>query len=205
MQPPSHPHAPLPQPAEIAIRRLLKGAPQDLWLDTIRRATSPAHNTLVYWMLCQPECDFAVAAHAFYRSKPADFLDEPHHLPARPGPYDIFALVLVNWDTGYYRTHRLKIDERDASLRQLAQVNQKVMARVRGSLPFKIPQRFLEPKGGHPARVPLHLSPTETRDIWELYRDAGLDVPADAPGLSRRFRRIKSLMRNSFSFLRRAG
>ena len=63
--------------SEVKLRRILRDAPQDLWLETIRRTRSDAHNSLIYWMLSQPECDFAIAAHAFYRSNPAAQLDHP--------------------------------------------------------------------------------------------------------------------------------
>ena len=72
--------------SEFRLRNLLKHAPQDLWLDTIRRTRGDAHNGLIYWMLSQPQCDFAVAAHAFYRRNPANQVDHPQPLPARPGP-----------------------------------------------------------------------------------------------------------------------
>jgi hypothetical protein len=178
---------------EISLRHTLKSAPQDLWLDTLRRAQEPAHDGLVYWMLNQAECDFAVAVHAFYRSKPASFLDNPKPLPLRPGPSDIFALILLNWDTGSYRTHRLLVDPVDAKPRTIARINQKVMAHPRGSLPFKIPKEFLQPNGGTAMRVPTHLQPDETPHLWLLYRELGLDVDPHPPGFARKIARAKSL------------
>ncbi|WP_106746531.1 hypothetical protein [Yoonia maritima] len=178
--------------ADLSIRHVLKGAPQDLWLDTIRRAKYASHNTLISWMLSQPECDFAIAVHAFYRSNPAKHLDDPKPLPAHPEPDDIFSRVLIQWDIGFYRTHRLAVEERDAPLRQIARLNQKIIARPRGSLPFQVPARFLEPKGGTTLSLPAHLSPTAVHNIWKKYADAGLDVPASAPGLPRQIAQIKN-------------
>lgn len=172
--------------AEHAIRRVLKGAPQDLWLETIRRARYASHNSLISWMLQQPECDFAVAVHAFYRSNPAQHLDKPLPLPPQPDTDEIFARVLLLWDMGYFRHHELCIEEQDAPLRQIARLNQKVLARPREVLPFQIPQRFLQPTGGRPMQLASHLSPSEAHDLWVKYAQAGLDVPPVAPGISRK-------------------
>ncbi len=173
--------------SENAIRRVLKGAPQDLWLDTIRRARFASHNSLISWMLCQPECDFAVAVHAFYRSNPAQYLDTPIAVPPHPSSDQIFARCLINWDTGYFRTHRLKVEECDAPLRQISRIHQKVIARQRGSLPFRIPLRFLDPKGGKPLQLSENLNPENAPDLWAMYADARLDVPSAAPGFTRKF------------------
>ncbi|KJZ21203.1 hypothetical protein [Loktanella sp. S4079] len=188
--PPSQRHSSAPE-AEIAIREILKRSPQDLWLDTVRRAKYASHNTLISWMLDQPECDFAIAVHALYRSNPAHHLDDPKPLPLHPTEDEIFARVLVNWDTGSYRNHRLKVEEQDAPLRQISRLNQKVLARPRGSIPFQIPQRFLEPIGGSPLKIPAHLSPDHARSIWEKYMAAGLNVPANAPGFPRKFAALR--------------
>ncbi len=179
--------------SEMRLRRLLKSSPQDLWLDTIRRARHPQHNGLVYWMLNQTECDFAIAAHAFYRSNPAYHLDNPKPLPQRPGPSELFALVLLNWDTGSYRTHRLQIGPHDADQRSISRVRQKIMARPQGSLPFRIPQRFISPTGGTPMKVPPHLLPDEAPHLWSLYAELGLAVDEAPPGLARKIARAKSL------------
>ena len=172
--------------SEYAVRQILKGAPQDLWLDTVRRARFAAHNSLVSWMINQPECDFAVAVHAFYRSNPAQHLDAPKALPPRPTQDEIFAQCLINWDTGSFRTHRLKVEECDAPLRQISRLHQKVIARPRGSLPFQIPLRFLEPKGGETLKLSAHLNPEDAPDLWAKYSAAGLEVPRTAPGLPRK-------------------
>lgn len=180
--------------SEIILRRVLRSAPQDLWLDTIRRTQGPQHDGLIYWMLNQTECDFAVACHAFYRSNPAQHLDNPRPLPSRPGPEDIFALVLLNWDTGSYRTHRLMVDPVDANPRMVARINQKVMARPSGSLPFRIPQKFLTPVGGTPMSVPQYLSADNARHLWPVYNDLGLKVAKTPPGIARQMARAKSLL-----------
>ena len=178
---------------EIRLRRLLKRSPQDLWLDTLRRAHGPEHNSLVYWMLNQTECDFAIAAHAFYRSNPAYHLDNPKPLPQRPGPSQLFALVLLNWDTGSYRTHRIQLGAEDAEPRAIARLRQKMMAHPQGSLPFKVPQRFLAPTGGAPMKVPPHLLPDEAPHLWSLYAELGLAVDEAPPGMARKIARAKSL------------
>ena len=172
--------------SEIILRRVLKSSPQSLWLDTIRRTRGPEHDTLVYWMLNQTECDFAVAVHAFYRSKPADHLDDPRPLPTRPGPSEIFALVLHNWDTGSYRTHRLKVENVDVNARTLTRVNQKAMARQRGTMPFTIPSRLLQPIGGSVVPVPPYMLPSEASHLWPLYHDMGMRVPDTPPGIRRK-------------------
>ncbi|WP_168769212.1 hypothetical protein [Yoonia maricola] len=179
----------------MQLRRILKSAPQDLWLDTVRRTKGPEHDGLVYWMLSQTECDFAIAVHAFYRSDPAQYLDNPRPLPQRPGSSDLFALVLLNWDTGSYRTHRLQVDSSDAEPRIIARVRQKVMAHPQGALPFKIPQRFLEPAGGAPIKVPPHLLPNEAPHLWSLFAELGLDVDAAPPGFARKKAWVKSLFK----------
>ncbi len=179
--------------AEINLRQTLKAAPQDLWLETLRRAPGPEHDSLVYWMLNQTECDFAIAVHAFYRSNPASFLDNARPLPLRPGPSDIFALVLLNWDTGSYRTHRLQVDPVDVDKRTIARINQKVMAHPNGSLPFKIPQRFLQPNGGTALHVPPHMHPDDAPHLWLLFHEMGLDVDQHPPGFARQIRRAKSM------------
>ncbi|SFR52377.1 hypothetical protein SAMN04488005_2539 [Yoonia tamlensis] len=171
---------------ERALRKILKSAPQDLWLDTIRRARFASHNPLVTWMLNQPECDFAVAVHAFYRSNPAQHLESPAPLPAHPNDDQIFATCLINWDTGSYRKHRLKVEDCDAPIRQISRLHQKVIARPRGSLPFQVPLRFLEPKGGTPLVLPESINPEIAPDLWALYAEAALDVPQTAPGLARK-------------------
>lgn len=180
--------------SEAGLRRVLKTAPQDLWLDTIRRTQGPQHDGLVHWMLTQTECDFAVACHAFYRSGPAGHLDQPKPLPPRPGHSDIFALVLLNWDTGSYRTHDLMVEHIDVSASTMARVNQKVMARPVGSLPFKIPQSFLSPVGGTPLTLPDYLSPDDARHLWPIYAKLGLRVDGAAPGMPRQIARAKSIL-----------
>jgi hypothetical protein len=183
-----------PTASEAALHRVLKSAPQDLWLDTIRRTKGAEHDGLIFWMLNQPQCDFAIAVHAFYRSDPGMHLDIPRPLPARPGPSDLFAQVLLNWDTGYYRTHDLAIEKQDVDPRLLVRIGQKVMARPRGSLPFNIPPRFLQPQGGRPAQVPPHLSPDDAKHLWPLYANLGLRVPPAAPGLKRKIAKVRDLL-----------
>ena len=180
--------------SELSLRRVLKSSPQDLWLDTIRRTRGTDHDGLVYWMLNQTECDFAVAVHAFYRSNPAQFLDNPRPLPSRPGPSEIFALLLLNWDTGSYRTHRLQVAAIDADPRLIARINQKAMVHPRGSLPFNVPPQFLNPVGGSPAQVPAHLSPDDARHLWPIYADLGLQVPKSPPGIRRTIARAKDVL-----------
>ncbi|MEJ8562374.1 hypothetical protein QTO30_14830 [Yoonia sp. GPGPB17] len=186
------------------LRRVLKSSPQDLWLDTLRRTRGPEHDTLVYWMLGQTECDFAIAVHAFYRSDPVLHLDDPKPLPLRPGPSDLFALVLLNWDTGSYRTHRVQVEPLDADPRAIARTKQKLMAHPQGSLPFKIPQRFLEPTGGAPIKVPPHLQPNEVSHLWSIFSELGLQVDANPPGFVRRVARAKALFQRFSAIGRRA-
>lgn len=181
--------------SEVALRRALKDAPQDLWLDTIRRTRSDAQNGLIYWMLSQPECDFAIAAHAFYRSNPAIHLDDPKPLPPRPGPSNLFARVLLNWDTGSFRYHSLKVESSDAHPRVIALLNEKIAAAPRGTLPFTIPKPFLNPEGGVPLQVPPYLSPDDAPHLWPHYADLGLRVPDTPPGMKRRIERAKVLLR----------
>lgn len=181
--------------SELRLRNLLKGAPQDLWLETIRRARSDAHNRLIYWMLSQPQCDFAVAAHAFYRSNPASFIDTPRPLPPRPGPENLFAVVLMNWDTGSFRTHNLRVEAKDAHPRMISRINQKLMVYPKGSLPFHVPQKLRDPKGGQPLVLPNYLSPDDARDLWSLYADLGLHVHDNPPGLRRVIANTKDFLR----------
>jgi hypothetical protein len=101
---------------------------------------------------------------------------------------------LVNWDTGYYRTHTLAVEKQDVERRQLIQINQKVIARPRGSLPFSIPQQFLDPKGGEPVQMSPHLSPDEAKHLWPLYAKLGLRVPTSAPGVRRKLAKAKALL-----------
>ena len=178
--------------SEKILRRVLKSSPQDLWLDALRRKQGPQHDTLVYWMLNQTECDFAIAVHAFYRSNPIQYLDQPRPLPARPGPADIFALVLLNWDTGSYRTHKLSVEDQDANPRTIGTINQKLMARPRGSLPFNIPRQFLEPAGGQPVQVPPYMLPDDARHLWPVYKELGLRVADAPPGIARQVSRLKA-------------
>lgn len=179
----------------MLLRRALKSSPQDVWLETLRRTRGPQHNSLVYWMLSQTECDFAVAVHAFYRSDPARYLDDPKPLPQRPGHADLFALILLNWDTGYYRTHRIQVDPVDADPRAIARTKQKLMVHSQGALPFKIPQRFLEPTGGAAIKVPAHLQPDQAPHLWPLFAELGLDVDAAPPGFARKIARAKAMFR----------
>ncbi len=181
--------------SEFRLRNLLKRAPQDLWLDTIRRTRGDAHNGLIYWMLSQPQCDFAVAAHAFYRGNPANHVDNPQPLPARPGPDNLFAVVLFNWDTGSFRTHKLKAEAQDAHPRMIARLNQKLLVHQHGNLPFRIPPEFQRPEGGQPLQVPAHLSPDDNPQIWALYADLGLQVPDDPPGFRRKIAKIRDVLR----------
>ena len=182
----THKTNPAPSAAEAAVRRVLKSAPQELWLDTIRRTQGAAHDGLVFWMINQTQCDFAVAVHAFYRSDPGQYLDLLRPLPAQPGPDDIFAQVLMNWDTGYYRTHDLAVSNQDVEPRQLVRLNQKVMARPQASLPYSIPKRFLDPKGGMSFTLAPALSPDDAKHLWPLYAKLGLQVPPAAPGIRRK-------------------
>lgn len=192
---PTHPLAPGGKPSknELALRRLLKSSPQDLWLETLRRTRGPEHCNLVYWMLNQPECDFAVAMHAFYRCNPTEHLDNPRPLPTRPGTHDIFALILQNWDTGSYRTHRLMIDPVDADPRLVSRVKQKLLVHKSGSLPFKIPEQFLSQTGGTAVRVPANLHPNDVRHIWSLFTALGLKVHESPPGLARKLAQLRWL------------
>lgn len=180
--------------SEFRLRNLLKRAPQDLWLETIRRTRGDAHNGLIYWMLSQPQCDFAVAAHAFYRSNPASHVENPQPLPPRPGPENLFAVVLFNWDTGSFRTHKIRIEAQDAHPRMIARLNQKLLAQPHGSLPFRIPQEFQSPEGGTPRQIPAHLSPDDNLQIWSLYADLGLQVPHDPPGIKRKLAKTRDIL-----------
>lgn len=162
--------------AEATLKQILKTASQDLWLDTIRRISGPQHADLVVWMLNQVECDFAVAVHAFYRSNPGQHLNNPQPLPLQPDATDIFALTLLNWDKGYYRSHQLQVEACDAPPRMIRQVRQKAMAHPRGSLPFKLPPRFLAPEGGQMLQLPSRGSPDTADQLWQLYTSLGLQV-----------------------------
>lgn len=186
------PQKPKLSESEISLRRLLKSSPQDLWLETLRRTRGPEHNGLVYWMLSQIECDFAIAVHAFYRSDPAHHLDNPRPLPQRPGPANLFALILLNWDTGSYRRQRLQVAPIDAEPRTVARIRQKLMVYPTGALPFRIPQQFLEPEGGSPVKVPPHLQPDDAPHLWSLYAELGLAVDEAPPGIARKIARAKS-------------
>lgn len=190
--------------ADTALRRILRSAPQDLWLDMLRRADTARHADLIHWMLNRTECDFAVALHAFYRSDPISHLTDPLPLPQRPEPTQHFATILRNWDTGFYRTHRLQLEAQDVDPRTVRRVNQKLMAWPRGALPFHIPAKFLDLTGGAPVALPPHLDPNEARHLWEIYRTLGLRVRRSAPGLSRRFARVgKALSKINFQSARR--
>ena len=180
--------------ALAALKRILKSAPQDLWLDTIRRADIKTHGELICWMLDQTECDFAVAVHGFYHSDPAYHLDNPKPLPPRSAPGQIFAQVLINWDKGYYRSQKLQVQMRDAHPRVIAKINQKSMARPRGSLPFTIPARLLNPSGGEPLNLPPYMSPDDAAHLWPIYNALGLRVPAAAPGLPRRMAKARTII-----------
>lgn len=179
---------------EAALCRILKSSPQDLWLDTIRRTKGVEHDGLIFWMINQTQCDFAVAVHAFYRANPGQFLDQPRPLPVKPGPSDIFAQLLINWDIGYYRTHNLAVEKQDVDPRHLVRIGQKVMARPRASLPFSIPKRFLDPKGGDPYVLASSISPDDAKHLWPLYAALDLRVPFAAPGLPRKIARIKEFL-----------
>jgi hypothetical protein len=181
--------------SEVKLRRILRDAPQDLWLETIRRTRSDAHNGLIYWMLSQPECDFAIAAHAFYRSNPAAQLDNPKPLPLRPSASNIFALVLINWDTGFFQTHKLKVEAVDVHPRVLAGVQEKMLGHPRGSLPFSIPRQLLTLDGGTPAYVSPTLSPDDAIHLWAIFADLGLQVPDTAPRMKRRLEQAKGLLK----------
>ncbi len=181
--------------ADQQLRRLLKSSPQELWLDTIRRTNGPEHNGLVHWMLAQIECDFSVAFHAFYRSDPASFLEEPTQLPPRPGVNDIFAQVLLNWETGSYRTQRFRVEAIDAPLVAIAKVDRLVREYPAGTMPFQIPRRFVDPKGGVNLRLPSYLSPDHAAHLWPLYAEMGLRVRNEPPGLKRTAAQVKSLLR----------
>lgn len=175
---------------EARLRRILKAAPQDLWLDTMRRTYVGLHDDLVFWMLNQPECDFAVAASAFYRRDPIFHLDRPRALPLTPAHGQTFAQVLLNWDKGFFRNHALQIDHRDVSPHAIARLKQKYIARPRGSLPFTIPDQLLDPKGGKPAQLPEYRQPDNAPHLWPLYSALGLRVPSTPPGLKRRLANI---------------
>ncbi|PUB17004.1 hypothetical protein [Yoonia sediminilitoris] len=177
-----------------ALKRILKTAPQDLWLDTARRATSKMHNPLIHWMLAQPECDFSVAVHAFYRSNPVLRIGQGRPLPPRPDHTEIFAQTLLNWDKGFYRNHAIAVGPEDITSRATKRIRQKLMAWPKGALPFKVPSRFLSPSGGAPIDLPAHLNPNDAAHLWPLYNRLGLRVPAAAPGLPRRLARAKDLL-----------
>ena len=181
--------------SEAALRRALKKAPQDLWLDTVRRTRGEKHQRLLYWMLSQPECDFAVAASAFYRSNPLAHITHPKPLTPRPGATNLFALVLLNWDTGSFRNHQLRIDQNDVAPDMLVKLQEAYQAHPRGSLPFQIPAALLDPKGGMPMQVPAHLSPDDAPQLWPLFRHLGLAVPIEPPGMKRRLGQAKDLLR----------
>lgn len=174
-----------------ALLRILKSSPQDLWLDTMRRTSPGVHDDLIFWMLDQTECDFAIAAHAFYLSNPSLYLVNPRPLPERPQPGQIFAQVLMNWDKGYYRIHNLMVEARDAHPRAIARLNQKSHVWPRGALPFVIPPRFLNPTGGQPMTLPPYLSPDDATHLWSLYAALKLQVPAQPPGLQRKIAKAR--------------
>ena len=172
-------HAPLPGTKPMTtLQGILRSAPQDLWLDTIRRTKGNVHRNLVHWMLNQPECDLAVALHAFYRSDPLDRLDNPRPLPAQPDANQIFGQILRNWDTGFYRKHNLRVDLGPAETRLIRRMNQKILAWPRGALPFQIPTEFLAPTGGKPVQLPPHLSPDQAPNLRSLYQSLDLEVTA---------------------------
>ena len=176
------------------LRRILKSAPQDLWLDTIRRTTDGVHNDLVHWMLDQPECDFAIAAYAFYRSDPVIKLSDPQPLRPRPDISETFAQVLLNWDVGFYRTHKLSLEESDISARTISRLRQKLLAWPKGALPFTIPARLLDTQGGEPVQLPAHMSPDHASHLWVLYRALGLRVHPTKPGLRRHVAKATGLL-----------
>ncbi|WP_439154465.1 hypothetical protein [Yoonia sp.] len=171
--------------------RILKSSPQDLWLDTIRRASPGIHDALIFWMLEQTECDFAIAVHAFYLIDPSQYLDTPRPLPQRPNPGQYFAQVLMNWDKGYYRIHNLTVEQQDAHPRTIARLNQKSLVRPKGTLPFVIPDRFLNPTGGQPATLPHYLSPDDATHLWPIYAALQLRVPSQPPGLQRKIAKAR--------------
>lgn len=189
--------------ALAALQRILKSSPQELWLDTIRRTRIGRHDSLILWMLNQTECDFSVAANAFYHSNPAQYLDEPKPLQVLAQRRKIFAQVLLNWDKGYFRPHQFLVEPRDADPRDIAKLNQKAMARPRGSQPFVIPSRFLHPSGGERMVLPRHLSPKDAPHLWPIYTTLQLRVPASPPGLARSFaeatRAVRKFITRSFS------
>ncbi|MGJ8622929.1 MAG: hypothetical protein ACSHW1_09130 [Yoonia sp.] len=179
---------------DVALRRILRNAPQDLWLDTIRRTTGDRHNTLIYWMLSQPECDFAVAAHAFYRCNPASYLQDPAPLATRPGPAQIFAVVLKNWEIGYYRTHNLRLEALDIDPDLQKRLHDELKAQ--SALPFTIPQEILYPAAsGKLVRLSSSQSPNDAPHLWPLYAKLGLQVSDTAPGLKRRVAQAKGFLK----------
>ncbi len=188
------PHATTADTSATTLRRILKSAPQDLWLDTIRRTKGSTHDDLVHWMLGQPECDFAVAAYAFYNSDPASHLTDPQPLPPRPKASQTFAQVLLNWDMGFYRTHRLCLDDNDIDGRQIRRLNQKLLAWPKGALPFNIPTRLLDTEGGQPIDLPQHLSPDHASHLWPLYQALGLRVRPQRSVLRRRVAKATGLL-----------
>jgi hypothetical protein len=180
--------------SEMKLRCILRDAPQDLWLETIRRTRCDAHNGLIHWMLSQPECDFVIAAHAFYRSNPAAHLDNLTPLPLRPSTSNIFALALINWDTGFSgpKNSRWKPSMFTPAC---SQVFKKILGHPRGALAFNTPKQLLTLEGGSPAYVLRPLSPDGTIHLWAIFADLGLQVPDTAPGMKRWLEQAKGLLK----------
>jgi hypothetical protein len=104
-------------------------------------------------------------------------------------------LVLINWDTGFFQTHKLKVEAVDVHPRVLAGVQEKMLGHPRGSLPFSIPRQLLTLDGGTPAYVSPTLSPDDAIHLWAIFADLGLQVPDTAPGMKRRLEQAKGLLK----------
>lgn len=160
-----------------ALQEILKDAPQDLWLMTAFRTQSAIHDPLIHWMLDQTQCDFSIALWAFYRSEPCQYLEDPVPLPTHPDHSQIFAQLLRNWDTGFYRTHELAVD---VDQRYRSRLKQKLLAWPRGALPFSVPSAFLESEGGRTIQLPAHYDPDTVPHIRAVF-DA-CDLRLATPG-----------------------
>ena len=162
--------------ALIALKCILKEAPQDAWYTVASRAEPVRDADLLIWMLQQPECDFGVAAYLLYAADTVAPICSGAHLSD-----PVAVTILENWQRGYYQRHEIDVAaEAEPSARILREFYASTPADQRQVL---VPARFRRPAGGRPVSVPYCFSPEHDAHFWTICRAAGLRVPERKPGL----------------------
>ena len=169
---------------EDALKLRLRRSPPDLWYEIARRADPNHHADLLFWMLNQKQCDFAVAAHILLTGPIRYHIEAQTPLPTHPDETTLWAVVLMNWMRGHYRAHDVACDRADLDP-HLDSLRATLAARKGKETSFPMPEALLDLSGGHVTQLAAADDPDQDPDLWRLCHDLELTTLSAPPGLGR--------------------